>query len=296
MWMMVLVSILFAQDFAIQNAKEVEIIGTNVNLQISRAKDNILSWSCAKDCLVQPEIKNHKVVIKVASAETVKLSIPERPLRIYANEAEVQVRDWQSDLRGRFVKVSFLSRSGRGDVDLTASNGDIQIDQQIGKIEIDIFEGNLKVSKSKGDMVVSQFAGKQSFVNSDGNLQVSTQKAETLIKNGKGKLKYNSVKGSMGLAAFKGEIRGESLNGITRLILAPQSKVVWKANLGEVQVKVPKSSAVDVGTKEGRMQLMSPLKANTEGAWKIARGGVSGENTGSVLIRTNKASIQLRSE
>jgi hypothetical protein len=296
MWMILALSMLFAQEFTISKAKEVEIVGPKVNLQITPASSRTLVWSCDKECEVKPENKAGKVVVRISSSAEVKLEIPSLPLYIYSNEANLRFTKWQNQIKGRFVKLVFQSQNGSGQVDLTSSLSDIQIANQAGKITLDLFDGNLVVSNTKGDITVSQFAGKQSFLNVDGNLQVSTQKTETLIKNGRGKLTYHSVKGRMGMAAFKGEIAGESLEGISQLILAPNSKVSWKANRGDVQLKVQKGMAIDVGTKDGKMQLMSPLRAITEGDWKVARVKESGSESGSVLVRTNRASIQLRSE
>ena len=294
-----LFQILSAQEFNIQQAKSIEVLATNLNLEVVSGTETKLRWLCAdKKCKIKPSLKDGKLVVHVESNEKVKLKVPQLPLHIYVKHLTLSLQNWQQDLKLRGMNVTANIANTKGVIDINESLARLKIQKHSGEIKIDAFDGKVQIANSKAALTISQFTGLIGLAKVDGNIQVTTQNADTLIKDSQGKLRFKSAKGQLNVASFKGDIYGESKDGRAELSPLAKSTIHWKADRGEVMVDMQNMSGakIDVGSLQGKMQLIPSLKIATEGTWRVARAKPLNSEQGAVLVRTNKASIRMSSE
>ncbi len=299
MWLVLLFQILNAQDFITKDAKSAEIIGASIQVALSQTKSNTLSWKCAdSSCKITPTILEGKLRIKVMTKGKVIIHMPDMPLSLYATNLHLTASNWVSGIKVRGMKSTLDLNNTKGLIDINGSIVNAKINKHEGPIKFDAFDGKVQIVGAKSDIEISQFTGLIGLLKIDGEISVATQNADTVIKDSQGKLKFTTTKGQINLSSFQGEIHGESKEGVSELSPLANSKLYWKADKGRVilDTKNMDGAKVDIASIAGKMQLAPSLKIKTENGWRVARAKLLGSELGSILVRTNKASIRMSSE
>lgn len=297
MWLFLLLFSLKAQEFAINKQTAIDILGGHLLVQIAQSDTSVITWSCASPCEIQPQSSGSVVQIRLPSKQQLELKVPRSvQINVYGKEGDIQIHGLENALKFRFVEAKVKAKNTKGLLDMSLSKGNVDVEDHSGNLIVDFYDASLIVKNANGKHQISQFSGTQTLEGLIGKTDVLTQNAKSIILGGSGELNYKTTRGTLSLKNYKGDIHGESANGKSLLIPSSGSKLFWKADLGQVNVKAQNGSTVDVATKQGILSLINPLKVTKEKGWNVARAKLSGVDSGANLIRTNRASIRIEKQ
>ncbi len=185
----------------------------------------------------------------------ITLSVPPLPLHILAFNGNITVQ-------GLKPTNLLVSVPGKGDVNISNTQGKVQVFQATGKVHIESHQGlltvqgeniQLNVQSCKGTIKVHHFKGQTHIENSRGEIFLNTFKAHDTIKHFTGKLQFYINQGFLRLKPFIGSISGKTKAAHITGGVYPK-KVNIETQTGRISLDIPYSQAwVTAESWEGKI-------------------------------------------
>ena len=298
MFLYLLISSLFATNLPSGEIKTIEIKADQVDLVLAVKETGTFQWNATNSGEWDVNIKDNVLHFTSDSDKIQKLKIsgPSKAIRAFIRKGSFTTVDWQSPLYIRSLDIAVKLVNTDASIDLYTEKGQILISNAKGSAKIYAGNAITKIDGFAGSLYIEQFSGELTLINVDGETEILTQKTKTISDSSKGSLTYNSDRGDLVLNGFSGSLRGKSKKGLNVLNPAANAKVYWRADEGNLRLGVKKINGayLDIATKKGDLYLVPPLKARSEGIWRVARAKLKGSQSGSVRIRTNTANVRVK--
>ncbi len=217
---------------------------------------------------------------------------------IHLNEGAVMVRGWKAKQTYSLMYANFDAQNTEGKMEIFSRKAKFRSVDHKGFVDLDSFTSQVEFEGLEGELKLSNFSGSSTVAKTKGNITYISQKGRSLFADNEGSLRIQNGKGDVQVQRQQGNIEGESIEGLTIINMAANSKLRMKSSEAGVRVVMPKGSGafVNVGTQEGSLVFPPPLKLQRLQNLKYARGKLRGNLPGSVYVRSEKATIRVKYE
>ena len=217
-------------------------------------------------------------------------------LQMNARDGIVVVDQWNQDLDLQLIRGDVTVKNTQSNLKVTQNRGQFNLNNHIGKCDLDFYNVQSKIQKLKGDLDLRSFQGDASLEQIQGlvDLQIATGqlKAQELSS-----LRFENNKATLNLAGISGRIDGVSQEGSVQLAIAKSSDVHMKTAKGRIQISGAQQSGafINLQAEDGELTPPNEIKVYKNGPQKFAKGQLKGADSGVRLnLRTSEGSIVFR--
>ncbi|MGZ3772323.1 MAG: DUF4097 family beta strand repeat-containing protein [Pseudobdellovibrionaceae bacterium] len=305
-------------DFSLKEGDRLVIVGFGAQVHINGDSSNTLHVTGLEDSVSEGAFtvarKNNIIEVKMneytgkrawlnvsqhnpQQLRKIEISGGSIPTEISLRYGSVAVQKWSKDLKVNLTQGRFSSTGGSGLLRVYLQKGDTNIQEHVGKINLDSYGGNVALRNIQGDIEADVFSGQVQIEKNRGFLSLVTQLAHSKINQGSGTVQFENGKGSLNVQAFQGRVEGKSQEGSVTIAMAPDSETDVKSKSGKVNIQLPLNSGAHLNllTTEGEIFVPAELKVSKIGTEKFVRGRLRGDaQGGSVFVRSQDGVISVK--
>lgn len=219
------------------------------------------------------------------------------PLEIHAFDGQVQINKWSKEALLHLQKGRLVSRDGAATVIAHSQNGDIQVLDHQGKVDIDAYKSTVTVRNLNGDASIENFSGETLIDKTKGFISLNQGQGNTKITASNGTLQFELTKGILNVQAFQGRVEGQTQEGPVNVSMASEGEVNIRSQNGRVTIHTPANSGafLNLTSVEGDIQVPNYLRVSRDGSQKTLKGRLKGDTRkGSVVVRSQEGAIIIR--
>lgn len=201
-----------------------------------------------------------------------------------------------------FAKINIHAKAAQ--IELVSIDGDVDIENGQGRIEIESVFGSVKIRQTSGDIVLANIEGAIDIENGDGDTrgefligEVTLNQAEGEIdlKWVEGDIRIKSISATIQIRQLRGAIDLESQDGNVNIqteLDSPRDFFV-RTGSGAIRFSVPEKSAglLKIETESGTISTEMPISVEAMTANQLK--GVFGRGGTQIELRSNSGDVTL---
>lgn len=220
---------------------------------------------------------------------------PARPIRLAMSEGKVLVENWNAPLAAFIQKGEFFSRKTQGDFNISVQEGNADIAQHTGALNLESYSGKLIVKETKGPLSLVNFMGLSDFTGHTGSVELSGYQGTFSGQKVKGRVEFDVDRSTVKLNPIDGQLRGKSQQGPIIATLEGESEVRINTVEGNVSLGFVNSGAqLSLTTDTGQIVAPSFLNVARNTDQRSLRGRLKGSVPGQVYVKSQSGSIRIR--
>lgn len=214
----------------------------------------------------------------LAPIQKIEIRGPSLPTEIYARDINLQIPQFQHELKVQALSGQILISQSSGMMNLQMHKGKVQVQDSSGRTTIELYNGTAQLERMN-EVNVEVLSGSVSSLDQKGNLSLKQYSGTAQIKNMNGVLSLHSVKSQTQLNVFQGQLEAQMEEGSLSGQVSAETEVRVKAQKSRVLFEVPKGSgaALNLWSGEGEIVLPAGLKVQRGAVEKSFRGRLPGE-------------------
>ncbi len=219
---------------------------------------------------------------------------PSYPIEMGLRDGSVKIESWLAPLKLYAQKADVSVRNGDGDFQLAVQEGQVNLFSHKGRAGIESYSAKINVSESEGPLSIVNFAGNTEVNSHSGPVEVNGYQGTIQVNKGRGGTEFDVDRAVVKILNREGQLRGKSLQGAVTATTSGEAEVRITTTEGNVNLQLPGSGAqVNLGTDEG--QIYAPNYLNVaRGETKTVRGRLQGKTSGQVYVRSQTGSIRIK--
>lgn len=230
-------------------------------------------------------------------ARKIEITGPAIPAEVHLKGGSVVAQKWAKDLKVSLTQGRASAVGGAGTVQIYVQLGDVNVQDHVGKVDVDSYNGTMSLRNIQGDVSAALFAGQLQIEKLRGFLTLATQQSNSKVNQSSGTIQFENGKGTLNIQSFQGRMEGQSQDGPVTIAMTLDSEVDVKSKSGRVNIQMPPSSGASLNllTVDGDITVPSELKVTKLSGEKSVRGRLRGDaQRGSVFVRSQEGTISVK--
>ncbi|MEK2688811.1 DUF4097 family beta strand repeat-containing protein [Bdellovibrio sp. GT3] len=232
-----------------------------------------------------------------SQAKKIEISGAAVPVEVQLKSGSVVAQRWSKDLKVSMTSGRVATANGTGTLQLYVQKGEISVADHVGRVNADGYSGAMNLKNIQGDVDASMFSGQLNLEKVRGFVSLTTQQATGKVNQGSGTIQFENGKGSLSLQAFQGRLEGQNQDGNVTINMTLDSEVDVKSKAGRVNIISPAASGASVNlyTVDGEIFVPNELRVSKLSSEKSVRGRLRGTaQRGSISVRGQETTIQVK--
>ena len=223
------------------------------------------------------------------------IDAPAVPLEVAFRNGSVTVNQLKSSIQIQLVEGQVRLSKNEGTLRAQVGRGEVKIDSHKGRVEVDGFSPKVIASQIEGELSVDNFAGESSLQTVKGHLQVTTFSGQTMASKVDGGVDFQVGRGTLNLQDLSGNLRGKLDNGSLIAKISGEPEVNVESQEGGVSLDITSnaSPSVRLQTEEGNLVAPGDLAQSKAGGQKMLAGKLNGGGDGSIFVKTKTGNVRI---
>lgn len=204
----------------------------------------------------------------------IEISGPSVPATLSWREGSLRIEGWKAPIEAAFLSGHIESRGMRGDLKLQLGEGEVQIGDHGGGLDLKGEKGKLSLQGVRGRVNLNWLQGTIEAHRVSGEMDIDLLTGRAVLTRVEGRLLAKGVESSWFIQAGEG------------------ADVEVKSTSGPVRIKPPKGKVkVFLSSAQGSIQVHKPLSVELRDGIRVVESSHQKPSLGQVFVRTESGTI-----
>jgi hypothetical protein len=227
---------------------------------------------------------------------SMKVTAPARALEVFWNQGQFIADGLKSSLNLQMTEGEIKVSNGKGDLFIQTVKGKVQVTNQEGQVDLQSYSGQSVLEKTKGSLKINNFSSTYSISNHKGPLDLRNHSGSVSIKQLEGHTNIRNLSGVISLRNMDGSFEGQFEKGALDAQFIHLQNFVLSSEEATISLDVPKDSGamVSLRSEKGHMRAPPYIGKASKGMWTERKGRLKGDEQGNIKIISKYGDIVLK--
>ncbi len=224
-----------------------------------------------------------------------EIEAPSSPAEVHMHSGQVFATGWKEQLSISLQDGKIAVSDGDVALRATILRGEVKIDKQKGRVEIESHAARVSVTNGDGDVQVHNFAGETTIAGLKGDVSLRSKAGSGNVSKIEG-LEFDNGRGKLEATSVGGAVRGANDDGIVNIQLSGEADVSIESQDGPVAVKPPSGAGalLKLSSEDGVIVAPDSVHVPKVAGSKSLVARMDGAPKGVIIVRSKHGTIRVR--